>query len=46
MTTNLSAFSLNDQITGWNNPKKTKEQKELLRSRGSLLNTRMKYPLT
>lgn len=40
-----SAFSFNDQETGWNNPNKTEKQKELLRFRGNLLNTRMHYPL-
>jgi len=38
-------FSISDQSTGWNNPNKTKKQKELLSSRGALLNMRMRYPL-
>ena len=41
----LSGFSLNDEKTGWNNPNKTEEQRALLRSRGYLLNKRMKYSL-
>lgn len=45
MLKNMSRFGLSDQTTGWNNPKKTRKQKELLKSRGSLLNARMKYPL-
>lgn len=45
MAVQFSQFSVSDQTTGWNNPNKTKEQKELLRSRGALLNMRMKYSL-
>lgn len=41
----MNSFSFKDEETGWNNPNKTKEQKELLRFRGNLLNARMKYPL-
>jgi 3'-phosphoadenosine 5'-phosphosulfate sulfotransferase (PAPS reductase)/FAD synthetase len=45
MKDSLTIFSFADQETGWNNPSKTKRQKELLRFRGNLLNMRMKYPL-
>ncbi|TKJ16917.1 hypothetical protein CEE44_00065 [Candidatus Woesearchaeota archaeon B3_Woes] len=38
-------FSISDKTTGWNNPNKTKAQKELLSFRGSLLNKRMNYAL-
>lgn len=40
----VSGFSFDDKKIGWNNPKKTGEQRRLLRSRGNLLNKRMKYP--
>jgi len=40
----LSGYSFKDEATGWNNPNKTKKQRELLRSRGNLLNKRMRYP--
>jgi len=43
--TNLSFFGLNDEEIAWNNPNKTEKEKELLRFRGHLLNTRMKYSL-
>jgi 3'-phosphoadenosine 5'-phosphosulfate sulfotransferase (PAPS reductase)/FAD synthetase len=43
--TNLFYFSLKDEEIAWNNPNKTEKEKELLRFRGHLLNTRMKYPL-
>jgi len=46
MSNQLLQFSVSDQITGWNNPNKTKKQKELLSFRGTLLNARMKYPLS
>ncbi len=46
MANQLLQFSVSDQTTGWNNPDKTKKQKELLSFRGSLLNSRMKYPLS
>ncbi|MBC8501196.1 MAG: phosphoadenosine phosphosulfate reductase family protein [Nanoarchaeota archaeon] len=39
-----SSFSFQDEETGWNNPKKTKKQKELLSYRGKVLNQRMAYP--
>lgn len=42
---NISSFNFKDEETGWNNPNKTKKQKELLTFRGNLLNTRMRYPL-
>jgi len=40
-----SSFSFKDQETGWNNPNKTKKQKQLLSFRGKVLNQRMAYPL-
>jgi len=40
-----SPFSFSDEDTDWNNPEKTKEQIDLLKFRGSLLNRRMNYPL-
>ncbi len=45
MAVQFPQFSISDQTTGWNNPNKTEEQRQLLSSRGSLLNARMKYPL-
>lgn len=41
---NLSGFSFKDEETGWNNPNKTEKQRMILRSRGNLLNRRMKHP--
>jgi len=41
----LSGYSFKDEETGWNNPNKTEKQRKLLRSRGELLNKRMRYPL-
>ena len=41
----ISQFSFKDEDVAWNSPQKTKKQKELLKFRGNLLNTRMAYPL-
>lgn len=41
----MKNYTFSDKSTGWNNPKKTKKQKDLLRFRGNLLNMRMNYPL-
>jgi len=41
----LSGYSFKDEATGWNNPNKTEKQREILRSRGRLLNKRMRDPL-
>lgn len=40
-----SQYSFNDKVLDWNNPNKTKKQKELLSSRGHILNVRIRLPL-
>lgn len=41
----MSDYSFNDKDLDWNNPNKTKKQKELIKFRANLLNSRIKYPL-
>lgn len=45
MTKLLTRYSFDDDLIDWNSPNKTDEQKEIMRSRGHILNMRMDLDL-